>query len=97
MARNARLRLPQNVRQIRHGKFSLGQKGQHAQTRLLTRCLERRIEGIETELSVAAHLTNIGPFGASSHYIRICLYVETMACKSIRLEYLTNCLGSGWH
>ena len=75
MARDARLRLPQDVGEIGDGQLGLGQKRQHAQARLLARGLERSIEGIETELSVAAHWTNIGPFGASSHYIKISLYV----------------------
>ena len=72
MARDARLRLPQDVGEIGHGQFGLGQQREDAQPRLLACGLERRIEGIETELSVTAHLTNIGRFGASSHYIRIC-------------------------
>ena len=57
MARNARLRLAQDVGEVGDGQFGLGQQRQHAQPRLLAGRLERRIEGIETELAGAGHRT----------------------------------------
>src|SRR4029077_2193574 len=69
MARDARLRLPQDVREIGYGQFGFGQKCQHTQARLLARRLERGIEGIAAQRTARAHVW------ASSHYIRICLYV----------------------
>src|SRR4029077_2189997 len=61
MARNTRLRLSKDVGEIGHGELRLGQQRYNAQACLLTRRLERRIEGIETEFVVAGHQT--GPFG----------------------------------
>ena len=57
VARNARLRLPQDVGEVGDGQLGLGQQRQHAQTCLLARRLERGIEGIETELSATVHLS----------------------------------------
>ncbi len=57
MARDARLRLAQDVGEVGDGQFGLGQQRQHAQPRLLARRLERRVEGIETELAGAGHRT----------------------------------------
>ena len=83
MARDARLRLAQDVGQVGNGQFGFGQQRQHAQARFLTRRLESGVEGIETELGVAAHWTCAGLSGpgqvpavwAGSHHIRISLYV----------------------
>ena len=49
MARDARLRLAQDVGQVGDGQFGLGQQRQHAQPRLLAGRLEGRVEGVETE------------------------------------------------
>jgi len=61
VARNTRLRLSKDVGEIGHGEFCLGQQRYNAQACLLTRRLERRIEGVETEFVIACHET--GPFG----------------------------------
>ena len=52
MARDARLRLAQDVGEVGDGQLGLGQQRQHAQARLLAGRLERRVEGIETEPAV---------------------------------------------
>ena len=57
MARDARLRLAQDVGEVGDGQLGLGQQRQHAQARLLAGRLERRIEGVETELAGAVHRT----------------------------------------
>jgi hypothetical protein len=61
VARNTWLRLSKDVGEIGHGELRLRQQRYNAQACLLTRRLERRIEGIETEFVVAGHET--GPFG----------------------------------
>ena len=53
--RDARLRLAQDVGEIGNGQLGFGQQGQHAQASLLAGRLERRVEGIETELAAAVH------------------------------------------
>ena len=55
MARDARLRLAQDVGQVGDGQFGLGQQRQHAQARLLAGGLEGGVEGVETELGAGAH------------------------------------------
>ena len=50
MARDARLRLAQDVGEVGNGQFGLGQQRQDAQARLLTRRLEGGVEGVEAEL-----------------------------------------------
>ena len=56
MARDARLRLAQDVGEVGDGQLGLGQQRQHAQARLLARRLEGRIEGIETEPVLGRHM-----------------------------------------
>ena len=48
MARDARLRLPQDLGEIGHRQLGLGQQHQDAQARFLAGRLERAVEGIET-------------------------------------------------
>ena len=62
MARDARLRLAQDVGQVGDGQLGLGQQRQHAQARFLAGRLEGGVEGIEAELRTVAHrdLTNGG-------------------------------------
>ena len=55
MARNARLRLAQDVGEVGDGQLGLGQQRQHAQPRLLAGRLEGGVEGIEAELDTVAH------------------------------------------
>jgi len=55
MARDARLRLAQDIGEVGNGQFGLGQKGKHAQARFLAGRLEGGIEGIEAELRAIAH------------------------------------------
>ena len=55
MARDARLRLAQDVGEVGNGQLGLRQQRQHAQPRLLAGRLEGGVEGIETELGAAAH------------------------------------------
>ncbi len=50
MARDARLRLAQDVGEVGDRQFGFGEQRQHAQARLLARGLEGRVEGIETEV-----------------------------------------------
>ena len=50
VARNARLRLAQNVGEVGNGQFGLAEQRQHAQPRFLARRLEGGVEGIEAEL-----------------------------------------------
>src|SRR6185312_10323790 len=75
MARNARLRLAQDVGEVGYGEFGFRQQGDEPQPRVLAGRLERRVEGIETELVGAGHPIQPAPFWAGSHYIKICLYV----------------------
>ena len=49
MARDARLRLAQDVGEVGDGQLGLGEQRQDAQPRLLAGRLEGGIEGIETE------------------------------------------------
>ena len=49
MARNARLRLAQDVGEVGDGQLGFGQQRQHAQARLLAGRLQRGVEGLETE------------------------------------------------
>ena len=77
MARDARLRLAQDVGEVGDGQLGLGQQRQHAQARLLAGGLERRVEGIETEPAVVAHVGSLGfmpDAWAASHHIKISLY-----------------------
>src|ERR1035437_9389455 len=55
MARDARLRLAQDVGQVGDGQFGFGQQRQHAQARFLARRLEGHVEGIEAEPCTGAH------------------------------------------
>ena len=50
MARDARLRLAEDVGQILDRQFGLGQQRQDAQARRLAGRLQRGIEGVEAEL-----------------------------------------------
>ena len=98
MARDARLRLAQNVGEVGDGELGLGQQRQHAQARLLAGRLERGVEGIETEAAVrgscavSSDLT-AGPW-AGSHHIKISLYVETAARKPPRVAM--RGFNAGW-
>ena len=74
MARDARLRLAQDVGEIGDGQLGLGQQREHAQPRLLAGRLERGVEGVETEHSAVCHSNQPGLWGRS-HYIKISLYV----------------------
>ena len=58
MARDARLRLLQNVGEIGDGQFGLGQQRKDAQARVLARRLQRRVECIESEPRVS-HIRHI--------------------------------------
>ena len=53
MARDARLRLAQDVGQVGDGQLGFRQQRQHAQARFLARGLEGGVEGIETKLGAA--------------------------------------------
>ena len=90
MARDARLRLAQNVGQVGDGELGFAQQRQHAQTRFLARRLQRRIEGVKAkpgaarsglivELLDAVTQIRFGvaleAIGAPSHYIKISLYL----------------------
>src|SRR5450759_3658760 len=86
VARNARLRLAQDVSQIGYGQFGLAKQSEHAQPRLLTGRLEGGVERIEAELDAIGHAW------ASSHYIKISLYVETAVRKPIE-----GAMSTGWH
>ena len=55
MARDARLRLAQDVGEVGHGQFGLAQQSQHAQARLLAGRLEGGVEGVEAKLGAAGH------------------------------------------
>ncbi len=55
MARDARLRLPENLREVGHGQFGLGQQHQHPQARVLAGGLERGVEGIEWQVGRFGH------------------------------------------
>ena len=55
MARNPRLRLPQNVGEVRHRQLGLGQERQNTQPRRLARSLERPVERGERQLSRRRH------------------------------------------
>ena len=57
MARDARLRLAQDVGEVGDGQLGLGQQRQHAQARLLAGRLEGGVEGIEAELGAGGHRT----------------------------------------
>ena len=60
MARDARLRLAQDVGEVGDGQFGLGQQRQDAQARLLAGGLEGGVESVETEpaaLSLIVGLT----------------------------------------
>ena len=77
MARDARLRLAQDLGEIGDGQFGLGQQRQDAQARLLAGGLERRVEGRRNRaVGLAVHEpARAWPLWASSHYIKISLYV----------------------
>ena len=47
MARDARLRLAEDLGEIGHRQLGLGQQHQHAQPRVLTRGLEGCVESVE--------------------------------------------------
>ena len=47
MARDARLRLPQDLGEVGHRQLGLGQQHQDAQARFLAGRLERGVEGVE--------------------------------------------------
>ena len=49
MARDARLRLAQDLGEVGDGQLGLGQQRQDAQARVLAGRLERRVEGVECE------------------------------------------------
>ena len=55
MARDARLRLPQDLGEVGHRQFGLGQQHEDAQARFLAGRLERGIEGIEFQVGRTAH------------------------------------------
>ena len=55
MARDARLRLPQDLGQVGHRQFGLGQQHEDAQARFLAGRLERGIKGIEFQVGRNAH------------------------------------------
>ena len=55
VARDARLRLAQDVGQVGDGQLGLGQQRQQAQARVLAGRFEGRVEGIETELVGCSH------------------------------------------
>ena len=77
MARDARLRLAQNVGQVGDGQFGLAEQRQNPEPRLFAGRLEGGVEGIEAELLFTVHRTSdlSTALGASSHYIKICLYL----------------------
>ena len=56
MARDARLRLSQDVGQVGDGQFGFGQKRQDAQARLLAGRLEGGVEGIEAQRTARTHV-----------------------------------------
>jgi len=66
VARDARLRLAQDVGEVGDGQFGLGQERQHAQARLFARGFQGRVEGIEAECGAGAHQVLLevvlGPF-----------------------------------
>ena len=55
VARDARLRLAQDLGEIGHGQFGLGQQRQDAQARFLAGRLERAVEGVERQVGRTAH------------------------------------------
>ena len=55
MARDARLRLPQNLGEVGHRQFGLGQQHQDAQARFLAGRLEGGVEGVELQVGRTAH------------------------------------------
>ena len=55
MARDARLRLAQDVGEVGDRQFGLGQKRQNAQARRLAGCLERAVEVLEREVGRTSH------------------------------------------
>ena len=84
VARDARLRLAQDIGEVGDGQLGLGKEGQHAQARFLARCLERRIEGIKPKLAGIGHrILEIGRLWAVSHHIKISLYVETPSASPL--------------
>ena len=68
MARDARLRLAQDVGEVGDGQLGLGHQRQHAQPRRLARRLEGGVEGVERQ--VGSRLASWD----QSHHIKICLY-----------------------
>ena len=55
MARDARLRLPQNLGQVGNRQLGLGQQHQHPQARILAGGLERGVQGIEWQMGRIGH------------------------------------------
>ena len=55
VARDARLRLAQNVGEVGDGQFGLGQQRQNAQPRVLAGGFQGRVEGVEAELIGSRH------------------------------------------
>ena len=55
MARDARLRLAQDLGEVGHGQLGLGQQHQHAQPRVLARGLEGCVEGVERKAGSLGH------------------------------------------
>src|SRR5262249_157151 len=84
VARDAWLRLPENICQIGDGQFGLGQKGQHAQACLLASHLEGTVQGIKAQRAARTHVWAI------SHHIKICLYVEAPVRKPGTRIYLAR-------
>ena len=55
MARDARLRLPQDLGEIGYGEFGFGQQHQNAQTRFFAGGLEGGVERVELQVGGTAH------------------------------------------
>ena len=55
MARDARLRLPQDLRQVGNRQFGLAEQDQDAQACFLAGSLEGRVEGVEWQVGRTAH------------------------------------------
>src|SRR5690348_15039578 len=77
VARNAWLRLAQDVGQIRNSQFGFDEERENAQPRLLTGSLQRGIEIIEPEAGRRGH--GIAP--NRNRYIKIYLYGKVTSRK----------------
>jgi hypothetical protein len=62
VARYPRLRLAQDVGEDGDAELRHGKQGQHAQARHLAGRIQRRVEGLKTELAAATHGVPMGHF-----------------------------------